>query len=120
MEGVNLCYCICIDDFQQFCYSCPPKDRCPEEVQADEAVDCQVIELLRDEVLPHSHAIPREFVLKVVVLLNKGSIHSASNSTNGGKFCIIFKRCHSNCCHIAGSLVFFRCPYIIKLQWFRR
>jgi hypothetical protein len=45
-----------------------------------------VIELLRDEVLPHSHSIPREFVLKVVVLLNKGSIHSASNTTNIGKF----------------------------------
>lgn len=89
MEEVCLYYCTCTADSQQFGYSCPPKDRCPEEVQADEAVDCQVIELLRDEVLPHSHSIPREFVLKVVVLLNKGSIHSASNSTNG-KFCIKF------------------------------
>jgi len=73
------------DTLDQFLFptSCPPKDRCPEEIQADEAVDCQVIELLRDEVLPHSHALPREFVLKVVVLLDKGSIHSASNSTNG-------------------------------------
>lgn len=75
------------DTLDQFLFptSCPPKDRCPEEVQADEAVDCQVIELLRDEVLPHSHAIPREFVLKVVVLLSKGSIHSASNYTNDGE-----------------------------------
>ncbi|XP_066996963.1 protein MON2 homolog isoform X2 [Anabrus simplex] len=62
----------------------PIMDQCPEEAQADEAVDCQVIELLRDQVLPHSHAIPKDFVLNVVVLLNKGSIHSAGNSTGVG------------------------------------
>lgn len=62
--------------------SFPALERCPEEVQADEAVDCQVIELLRDEVLPYSHTIPKEFVLKVVVLLNKGSIHSAGSRVN--------------------------------------
>ena len=83
---LNCCY-TCAVELHCSGYSCPPKDRCPEEIQADEAVDCQVIELLRDEVLPHSHALPREFVLKVVVLLDKGSIHSASNSTNGGEFC---------------------------------
>ncbi|XP_026271999.2 protein MON2 homolog [Frankliniella occidentalis] len=49
-----------------------------EDIQADEAVDCQVIELLRDEVLPYSQHVPKEFVLRVVVLLNKGSIHSAT------------------------------------------
>ncbi|KAK7789330.1 hypothetical protein R5R35_012807 [Gryllus longicercus] len=62
--------------------SFPTMEQCPEEIQADEAVDCQVIELLRDEVLPHSHTIPKEFVLKVVVLLNKGSIHSAGSRTS--------------------------------------
>lgn len=40
----------------------------------------QVIELLRDEVLPHSAEIPHQFVLDVVVILNKGSIHSATGS----------------------------------------
>jgi hypothetical protein len=89
-------------------YSCPPKDRCPEEIQADEAVDCQVIELLRDEVLPHSHAIPREFVLKVVVLLNKGSIHSASNSTNGGEFCEVDSVC--TVCSLASQRCSWMCP----------
>ncbi|XP_034257035.1 protein MON2 homolog [Thrips palmi] len=60
-----------------------PQDPPPnEDVQADEAVDCQVIELVRDEVLPYSPLVPKEFVLRVVVLLNKGSIHSATaNST---------------------------------------
>lgn len=50
----------------------------------DEAIDCQVIELLRDEVLPHSLEIPHQFILNIVVLLNKGSIHSASTSSNSG------------------------------------
>jgi hypothetical protein len=50
----------------------------------DEAIDCQVIELLRDEVLPHSLAIPNQFILNVVVLLNKGSIHSATTASNSG------------------------------------
>lgn len=60
--------------------STPNADRSPEDAAADEAVDCQVIELLREEVLPHCHIVPKDFVLKVVVLLNKGSIHSASST----------------------------------------
>ncbi|CAB3383543.1 Hypothetical predicted protein [Cloeon dipterum] len=60
----------------------PPPSRGLEEIETDEAVDCQVIEQLRDEVLPHAHAIPKEFVLKVVVLLNKGSIHSATHTSS--------------------------------------
>lgn len=49
----------------------------------DETIDCQVIELLRDEILPHSHEIPHQFILNVVVILNKGSIHSATSSNMG-------------------------------------
>lgn len=55
-------------------------DRGVEEIQADEAVDCQVMELLRDKVLPHSQHIPHQFILRVVMLLNKGSIHSATSN----------------------------------------
>ncbi|XP_046407133.1 protein MON2 homolog isoform X3 [Ischnura elegans] len=64
--------------------SSPPPDRVPEEIRADEEIDCEVIELLRDEVMPHSNAIPKDFVLQVIVLLNKGSIHSASGSSGLG------------------------------------
>lgn len=63
--------------------SCMIEDRGLEEIVLDEAIDCQVIELLRDEVLPFSGEIPHEFVLNVVVLLNKGSIHSATTSNIG-------------------------------------
>lgn len=59
-------------------------ERGVEEIQADEAVDCQVMELLRDEVLPHSQHVPHSFIVRVVMLLNKGSIHSAT-TTNIGK-----------------------------------
>lgn len=58
-------------------------ERGVEEIQADEAVDCQVMELLRDEVLPHSQHIPHQFILRVVMLLNKGSIHSATTANIG-------------------------------------
>lgn len=51
-----------------------------EEIVLDETIDCQVIELLRDEVLPYAHEMPHQFIMQIVVLLNKGSIHSASDS----------------------------------------
>ncbi|XP_017854970.1 protein MON2 homolog isoform X2 [Drosophila busckii] len=59
---------------------CTIEDRGLEEIVLDETIDCQVIELLRDEVLPHAHELPHQFIMQIVVLLNKGSIHSASDS----------------------------------------
>ncbi|XP_067205891.1 protein MON2 homolog isoform X2 [Linepithema humile] len=75
-----------LDDFL-FPKSVLNAERGVEEIQADEAVDCQVMELLRDEVLPHSQHIPHQFILRVVMLLNKGSIHSATtaNIENGAE-----------------------------------
>jgi hypothetical protein len=71
--------------------SCPIEQGL-EEMETDEAVDCRVIEQLRDEVLPHAHTIPKEFTLKVVVLLNKGSIHSATHTSTSGN-CNLFNMC---------------------------
>lgn len=48
------------------------------------------MELLRDEVLPYSQHIPHQFILRVVMLLNKGSIHSATTS-NLGTYQIVSK-----------------------------
>ncbi|XP_030556698.1 protein MON2 homolog [Drosophila novamexicana] len=59
---------------------CTIEDRGLEEIVLDETIDCQVIELLRDEVLPYAHELPHQFIMQIVVLLNKGSIHSASDS----------------------------------------
>ena len=58
-----------------------PPDRGLDEIVSDEATDCQLIEILRTQVLPHSTCIPKEFILKVVILLNRGSIHSATNTS---------------------------------------
>lgn len=65
------------------CSVCTVEDRGIDEIVLDETIDCQVIELLRDEVLPYSHEIPHQFILNVVVILNKGSIHSATTSNIG-------------------------------------
>ncbi|XP_055839382.1 protein MON2 homolog isoform X2 [Episyrphus balteatus] len=69
-----------IDEFLFPRSICTVEDRGLEEIVIDETIDCQMIELLRDEVLPYSHVIPHQFIMKIVVLLNKGSIHSASDS----------------------------------------
>lgn len=62
---------------------CQVEDRGLDELVLDEAIDCQLIEQLRDEVLPFSGEIPHQFILNVVVLLNKGSIHSATAANPG-------------------------------------
>ena len=48
-----------------------------EDRMADEAVDCHIVELVREEVLPYPNQVPTAFIRKIVVLLNKGSIHSS-------------------------------------------
>lgn len=58
---------------------CAPADKGLDEMVSDEAMDCRLIELLKTEVLPFSNNIPKEFIMQVVILLNKGSIHSATN-----------------------------------------
>ena len=45
-------------------------------IQKDELVDCQVIELIRDDILAHSAALPQTFVQKILAILNRGSIYS--------------------------------------------
>ena len=52
-------------------------DQKQEERMADEAVDCHIIELLRDQVLPFPDVVPGDFIRRIVVLLNRGSIHSS-------------------------------------------
>jgi hypothetical protein len=49
----------------------------------DEAIDCQLIEQLRDEILPYSGEIPNHFIMNIVVILNKGSIHSQTATGPG-------------------------------------
>ena len=42
--------------------------------------------MIREEVLPHSGALPRDFMARIMALLNRGSIHSAADATFSGTF----------------------------------
>lgn len=61
---------------------CTIEDRGIDEIVLDETIDCQVIEMLRDEILPYAEHIPHQFILDIVTILNKGSIHSATARNN--------------------------------------
>lgn len=56
------------------------RERASDEWKADEALDCQIIDLIREQVLEHYNQVPKDFLLQVVVLLNMGSMHSATES----------------------------------------
>ncbi|KAI5732118.1 hypothetical protein M8J77_021836 [Diaphorina citri] len=58
--------------------SAPSAEMTPDEMLEDETVDCHIVQFLKDEILSYSNQIPKEFILKVVILLNKGSILSSS------------------------------------------
>ncbi|RWS16385.1 hypothetical protein B4U79_07473 [Dinothrombium tinctorium] len=55
-----------------------------EDQQFDEALDVKVVEVIRDSILPFAGQMPKEFVLQIVSILNKGSIHSATSDSPVG------------------------------------
>lgn len=61
-----------------------------EQLIEDETVDCQIIKFLKKEILSQSSSVPKEFVLKVVILLNKGSILSPSHDALISKMLWVF------------------------------
>lgn len=69
------------DTFDKFLFPasvCTIEDRGIDEIVLDETIDCQIIEMIRDEILPYADHIPHQFTLDIVAILNKGSIHSAT------------------------------------------
>ncbi|XP_053377564.1 protein MON2 homolog isoform X3 [Mercenaria mercenaria] len=52
-----------------------------EDFQRDEALDCKVVFMIRDDILPYANSMPKEFVEQIMSILNKGSIHSTSSDT---------------------------------------
>ena len=71
-----------------FClfFSPPPPTLSVEDFQRDEAIDCKVVELIRCDILPHAKSVPSDFVIKVMNILNKGSIHSATSAAFIGEY----------------------------------
>ncbi|XP_038067855.1 protein MON2 homolog isoform X2 [Patiria miniata] len=52
-----------------------------EEQQRVEAIDVQVVQMVRQIVLPYSANTPESFTARVMTLLNRGSIHSANTAS---------------------------------------
>ncbi|XP_053575217.1 LOW QUALITY PROTEIN: protein MON2 homolog [Bombina bombina] len=68
--------------FEDFLFtkSTPPDNLSIEEFQRNESIDVEVVQLISTEILPYANFIPKEFVGKIMTMLNKGSIHSQSSS----------------------------------------
>ncbi|KAK3745653.1 hypothetical protein RRG08_015441 [Elysia crispata] len=69
--------------FEDFLFSphgCPPT-LSVEDFQRDEALDCRMIDLIRQDILPHAAHLPPDFMVSVMSLLNKGSIHSTTSDS---------------------------------------
>ena len=41
--------------------------------------------MVRDDILPHAASVPKDFVEKIMTILNKGSIHSTTSDSFIGK-----------------------------------
>ncbi|GFU23215.1 protein MON2 homolog [Nephila pilipes] len=79
-QGMWMDLAYALEDFL-FPASSPSPTQSLEDQQCDEALDCKVILLIRDGILPYANQLPREFIIRIVTLLNKGSIHSATNNS---------------------------------------
>ncbi|TRY98843.1 hypothetical protein DNTS_027857 [Danionella cerebrum] len=68
--------------FEDFLFSksTPPDNLSIQEFQKNEGVDVEVVQLISTEILPFANFIPKEFVGRIMSMLNRGSIHSQSSS----------------------------------------
>ncbi|XP_071784170.1 protein MON2 homolog isoform X2 [Asterias amurensis] len=58
-----------------------PTSTSVEEQQRVEAIDVQVVQMVRQTILPHSTNTPELFTARIMTLLNRGSIHSANTAS---------------------------------------
>jgi hypothetical protein len=75
----------CLEDFL-FVSSQPPAMQTLEDQQRDEEFDVRIVELIRDVILPYSSQMPEVFVLQIVSILNRGSIHSQTTTSPIGSY----------------------------------
>ncbi|XP_039250007.2 protein MON2 homolog [Styela clava] len=64
----------CIENFL-FPVSQTPADLSVEEQATQEKLDVKLVQLLKNEVLPHNSSIPSKFISNIIEMLNKGSSH---------------------------------------------
>ncbi|XP_031571220.1 protein MON2 homolog isoform X2 [Actinia tenebrosa] len=73
----------CLEDFL-FSEKTPPNTQSLEQHQQDEELDIKLLRMIREDILPHSSTLPKDFMVRVMALLNRGSIHSATDSAFSG------------------------------------
>ncbi|XP_078678105.1 protein MON2 homolog isoform X1 [Branchiostoma floridae x Branchiostoma belcheri] len=88
---------LALDDFLFSKHPAPPT-LSVEQHQKDEAIDVQMVELMRQDILPHADNIPAEFTRKIISLLNKGSIHSTTFGIPEGDMLVRLRENFSRVC----------------------
>jgi len=72
-----------LEDFL-FSNSPPPEGQTYEQHKADEQLDITVVTLVRDDILSQANSLPKDFIDRLMRILNRGSIHSAATGTFDG------------------------------------
>ncbi|TMS38446.1 hypothetical protein L596_005171 [Steinernema carpocapsae] len=54
------------------------------EMKRFECMDCEIIELIKVEILPYLHMLPTDFVNKLIEILNKGSVSTLESVDSSG------------------------------------
>lgn len=67
----------------------PPTGQSMDEQQIDESLDVKVVEVIRDNIMLYAQQIPKEFLLQIVSILNRGSIHSPSITSSIGELFLV-------------------------------
>ena len=62
----------------------PPEGQTYEQHKADEQLDITVVTLVRDDILSQANSLPKDFIDRLMKILNRGSIHSAAAGTFDG------------------------------------
>eukprot|EP00112_Aurelia_sp_Birch-Aquarium-sp1_P020889 Seg549.9 transcript_id=Seg549.9/GoldUCD/mRNA.D3Y31 product="Protein MON2" protein_id=Seg549.9/GoldUCD/D3Y31 len=60
-----------VEDFL-FSNSPPPEGQTFDQHKADEQLDITIVKLIRDDILPHANVLPKEFIDRLMKILNRG------------------------------------------------
>ena len=93
---LSLCMFICLFVCHSLSLSLPfPLSPSPLSLSLSLLV-VQVIEMVKGYILPHASKLPQKFLEQLTMVLNRGSIHSATDSTDGKYNDYMFAHTHTN------------------------
>lgn len=84
IKNILIFYCIFL-----FSKSAHPLNA--DERKRHEFVDCLLIELIRTEILPYAGILPRDFMQRIIEILNRGSINTLDINDVIGRFLNLIK-----------------------------